>query len=122
MEEMEKKVAKGILIGFKTKEIVEVETNEDGYVDLDELYNKIGCDLVTVVEFEENIVAWVDDVGLLKSDNFVQKVSYMGFDIQLAGNILFLGTTEEGDSVGLTELELEHMMSSLSTELVGFVR
>lgn len=120
MEEMGK--AKGILIGFKTKEIVEVETNEEGYVDLDELYNKIGCDLVTVVEFEENIVAWVDDVGLLKSDNFVQKVSYMGFDIQLAGNILFLGTTEEGESVGLTELELEHMMSSLSTELVGFVR
>lgn len=113
---------KGILLGYKTKEVVEVEVDEEGYVTLEELYRLVNCSLVTVVMFEENISAFVDDEGLLLSGNFVQKIGYLEYELQLAGNILFLGSDEEGNSIGLTELEVEHFMTSLSSEVLGFVR
>ena len=113
---------KGILIGLNTKEVVEVEVDEEGHVKLDELYRLVKCSLVTVVSFEENIDAFVDDEGLLKSGNFVQEIGYLGYTLQLAGNLLFLGSDEEGSSIGLTELEVEHLMTSLSNKLIGFVR
>lgn len=65
---------------------------------LDFFYKNIGCDMIDCVYFD-GFDVWVDDEGLLKSDNLVFEYTHKGFSVPLAGNLVI---TKGVDSQGAT--------------------
>lgn len=86
----------------------------EGSKDNFDLYNKHVADLVDfatfgVYDYDNDVVAIVDDEGLLKAENLVYEVTFDGKVRQLAGDML-IGKNErrEGElyTVGFTQEEM----------------
>ena len=93
---------------------------------LDECYKAIGCDCVTVARLPLGIDAWVDDMGLLKSNNpcvylFDIFTGEMAYPTPLAGNIVFSSSNEEGETVSLNNEQLM-FIDFLGTQYAGHTR
>ena len=114
-------VYKGIVVTIEDSGIVSLFGNEDG-AHLSEMQEMIGTDTVTVVSLKNNIDMWVDDEGLLKSGNFVNRYTIEDFQIDLAGNAILLGDDGNGGTVGLNEEQVEYLVENLKFGLVGFTR
>ena len=84
-------------------------------------YEKIGCDLVDVVYIDNNVTMWVDDEGLLKSDNAVLEYTN---NITLAGNIVFTGGADSvGNNLYLDDAEIHKLkVMCRNAELKGITR
>ena len=114
-------VYKGIVVTIEDSGIVSLFGNEDG-VHLSEMQEMIGTDTVTVVSLKNNIDMCVDDDGLLKSGNFVNRYIIEDFQVDLAGNAIFLSNDGNGGTVGLNEEQIEYLVENLRFGLVGFTR
>ena len=114
-------VYRGIVVTIEDSGVVSLFGNEDG-VHLSEMQDLIGTDIVTVVSLKNNIDMWVDDEGLLKSGNFVNRYIIEDFQIDLAGNAILLGNDGNGGTVGLNEEQVEYLAENLRFGLVGFTR
>ena len=114
-------VYKGIVVTIEDSGVVSLFGNEDG-VHLSEMQDLIGTDIVTVVSLKNNIDMCVDAEGLLKSGNFVNRYTIEDFQIDLAGNAIFLSNDGNGGTVGLNEEQVEYLVENLRFGLVGFTR
>jgi len=100
---------KAILIDSQSKTIRYVEVKKKGDSSIKSIYEHIGCELVDVINLDENNDLFVDDEGLLKLHKDSQFFLYDGFDQPLAGNGLILGLNqEEGESIE-TSLSIEEV-------------
>lgn len=113
----------GIAVTLGDSGTVVLKGDENG-VAYEEIKEYVGCDIVTVVDFGHGIDAWVDDEGLLKSGNFVNEylVADMEAKMPLAGNVIFLGATQDGNTIGLNEEQIEYLSENLSFRLIGFAK
>lgn len=114
-------VYRGIVVTIEDSGAVSLFGNEDG-VHLSEMQDLIGTDIVTVVSLKNNIDMWVDDEGLLKGGNFVNRYIIEDFQIDLAGNAILLGNDGNGGTVGLDDEQVEYLVENLRFGLVGFTR
>ena len=112
---------RGIVVTIEDSGVVSLFGNEDG-VHLSEMRDLIGTDIVTVVSLKNNIDMWVDDEGLLKSGNFVNRYAIEDFQINLAVNAILLGNDGNGGTVGLNKEQITHLVKNLKFGLVGFTR
>ena len=112
---------KGIVVTIEDSGIVSLFGNEDG-VHLSEMQEMIGTDTVTVVSLKKNIDMCVDAEGLLKSGNFVNRYTIEDFQLDLAGNAIFISNDGNGGTVGLNEEQIEYLVENLRFGLVGFTR
>lgn len=101
-------VYRGIVVTIEDSGAVSLFGNEEG-VHLSEMQDLIGTDIVTVVSLKNNIDMWVDDEGLLKGGNFVNRYIIEDFQIDLAGNAILLGNDGNGGTVGLNEEQVEYL-------------
>jgi pyoverdine/dityrosine biosynthesis protein Dit1 len=100
---------KAILIDVEAQELRYVEVNKDNGSALKSMYKHIGCDLVDVINIDEQNDLFVDEEGLLKLDENSKFFLFDGFPQPLAGNGLILGLdAEEGDTIATT-LTLEEI-------------
>ena len=120
----EKELHTGIVVTFQDSGVVELKGDKDGTVSYKEIRKYVGCGVVTVISFAHNIDAWCGDEGLLESGNFVNEcnIKEPKANITLAGNILFLGSTPDGDTIGLDESQIAYLSENLTFGLKGFVR
>lgn len=81
-------------------------------IELDDMYKIIGCETVDVVRLENNIDIWVDDEGLLKK-NVITEIEINGREYQLAGRLLFMSSNKEGETVPLTNKQVEYLMDNM---------
>ena len=99
-------------------EFVQVDNTDS----LEEYYKYIDCRLVDIVQLTEEVVAIVDDEGLLKSGNPVFEFTLNKHKFNLVGNIL-LGKTEvddfEKEIVSLDELSFTRLSEQLGIKLIG---
>ena len=114
-------VYRGIVVTIEDSCVVSLFGNEDG-VHLSEMQEMIGTDIVTVVSLKNNIDMCVDDEGLLKSGNFVNRYIIEDFQIDLAGIAIFISNDGNGGTVGLNEEQIEYLVENLRFGLVGFTR
>lgn len=114
-------VYRGIVVTIEDSGAVSLFGNEEG-VHLSEMQDLIGTDIVTVVSLKNNIDMWVDDEGLLKGGNFVNRYIIEDFQIDLAGNAILLGNDGNGGTVGLDDEQVEYLVENLRFGLVGFTR
>ena len=99
------KPSKGILINAETQEVSEIEINI-----WSEIAPAIGCDLFDVIYIDDKNVIYTDDEGLLKRpENFI---AFEGYPQPLAGSLLVLGTTPDGDSCD-TSLTIEEVRDKI---------
>lgn len=95
-------------------------TNEESVVKLEDMYKLLNCNMVELVRLDNNIDAWVDEEGLLKSNNPVHEFSIGGNEVSLAGRVLFLSSNDEGDTIGLTDEQVDWLLSvELSAQMIG---
>ena len=86
---------------------------------LNELYKHIGCDLVTLVEFECNgkyYDAWIDDEGLLKNKPIPTLLINNEDMIEpqmLFGTIIF-AKNKNGNMIGLTQEDIENLQKFIA--------
>lgn len=114
-------VYKGIVVTIEDSGVVSLIGNEEG-VHLSEMQDMIGTDIVTVVSLKHNIDMWVDDEGLLKSGNFVNRYIIEDFQIDLAGNAILLGNDGNGGTIGLNDEQVDYLVDNLRFGLIGFTR
>lgn len=89
---------------------------------LDVMHEEIGCDLVDIVALDDEIDAWVDDEGLLKSENPVHSVKFGDREYQLAGKIVLFSRDDEGNSIGLNSEQVSRVRQNLEISLIGITR
>ena len=112
---------RGIVVTIEDSGIVSLFGNEEG-VYLSEMQDLIGTDTVRVVFLKKNIDMCVDAEGLLKSGNFVNRYTIEDFQLDLAGNAIFISNDGNGGTVGLNEEQVEYLVENLRFGLVGFTR
>lgn len=118
------KTVKGILVGFNDATVMDVKAESDWTVGIDEMYRLVNCDTLDVVRLTDEIDMWVDDEGLMKSDNFLQTFVYEGRKLHqpYAGNVLILAHNDEGDTIGLTDAQVEHLTKHIQIAFYGRTR
>ena len=79
-----------------TVEIIDAPKKEAD--NLDFMYKHIGCKTIDCVRFD-GVDVWVDDEGLLTSDNVVCEYTFDGHEVILAGSLL---VSKEADNLGRT--------------------
>jgi hypothetical protein len=95
---------KGILINVNDKSFTEVEVGE--YTDI---YKHLGCELFDVVNVDENNDVYVDEEGLLNLTPESKFFVIDGFPQPLCGHGLVLGIDQEtGDSVN-TSIKIDEL-------------
>ncbi|MBF2356013.1 DUF3846 domain-containing protein [Listeria seeligeri] len=67
----------------------------------------LNCRWATVVQLQENIDIWCDDEGLLQPKNHVICLKIDGINMPLAGNLLFLGHNNKGETIPLTDHQFD---------------
>lgn len=119
----QKELYTGIAVTLGDSGLVVLKGDKSG-VAYEEIRDMIGCRIVTVVSFAHNIDAWCDDEGLLATGNFVNEYTIKEPEakISLAGNIVFLGSTPEGETIGLNDEQIEYLSENLTFGLRGFVK
>lgn len=95
-------------------DVVEDEFKKVDINTLDDMYNAIGCDLIDMVNRQigdKRFDIIVDDEGLLKEKPIVSAV-YKNDRVALVGRLLFAKHGKKGETVGLTDEEIEMIMSN----------
>lgn len=82
-----------IFVDAKNRQVREIDEKPE----LKTYYKYIGCDLVDAVRFPNRDAGYVDDEGLLKNPS--DFIFFKGSHAPLAGNMVIVGTDEEGDDV-----------------------
>lgn len=123
-------VLKGVIVKYENENVKGSLLNfkEIKKIELKHMYDLIGCDLVEAVRLPKDIDIWVDEEGLLKSGNIV--IGYKvepneesdGFELQLAGNALFLSSDEEGNTIGLNEEQLKWIQDNVKYGMFGVAK
>jgi hypothetical protein len=98
---------RAILINAENETISEVEY--DG--DYRSIYKLIGCETFTIVQFPDGETLYVEDNGLLFDPQHFFK--HEGYHQPLAGNGLFLGSDDEGESIA-TQLSIDKLKDQIS--------
>lgn len=78
---------RAILINPFKREVTEVNTDTS----LDDIYNLIRCDTITVVPWDEDHALFLDDEGLLKAKEDQAYWRMLGVDQPFAGRGLIIG-------------------------------
>lgn len=100
---------KAILIDVEAQELRYVDVIKENGSSLQSMYDQIGCDLVEVINIDDQNDLFVDEEGLLKLDENSKFFLYDGFPQPLAGNGLILGLeANEGETIATT-LTLEEV-------------
>ena len=94
-------VKRGILVDVETLNVREVE-----FSGLSDMYRLIGCDMVECVAVDAKTDLWVDEEGLLKSDN-KPWVIFKGAHSPLKGNVLITGGCDRHGNTMATKMTLE---------------
>jgi hypothetical protein len=82
----------------QTVEEIDAPTNEEGdMVDLDFMYEQIGCRCFDVVRLDECDCIFVDDEGLLRS-GIQPAFGLSSYSSPLVGNALVIGSDFQGNS------------------------
>ena len=81
----------------------------------------IDCQTITSIQFTDELEAYVDDEGLLIDDPLYGAV-YLnedGMPIQgIAGRILFVNHNEEGETISLTDKQIEKIEKLTKRDIV----
>ena len=103
----------GILIDPFLKKVTNV--NVSPINTLKEMYKHIGCSMVEVVSFGDTNDLWVDEEGLLKSNQRFFKVHNLPFGHHgvIAGRALLLKCDNEGGTTSTTQT-IEQVMPRIS--------
>lgn len=111
---------RAVSVKFKDGITIVEEIDIKSYKDY---YKYLECDCFDVaMNKDRTISAFVDDSGLLVSDNPVCTYSDLGFDEPLAGNVVFAGGVDsEGETLPLSE-DISVMMISNAIDVIGFTR
>jgi len=111
---------RAISVRFKDGISIVEEVDIKSYKDY---YKYLECDCFDVaMNKDRTISAFVDDSGLLISDNPVCDYGTLGFYEPLAGNVVFAGGVDsDGDTLPLSE-DISVMMVSNAIDLIGFTR
>ena len=106
---------RAILIDPFTRLIGEVDTD----CTLDQVYDLLGVDLITVVSFDKEHAMFLDDEGLLKPKQEMQYFKVKGADQPFAGRGLIIGD-QYGDNrpATLTVEEVASKVTFLERETV----
>ncbi len=114
-----------VLVKKGEGKVLEVPVEQADILTFQDLYTLIDTDIIEGVFLKENLVAWVDEEGLLKPMNFVQEYDFGRFGEakrQLAGNLVITSLNEEGDAIGLNPEQIQAIVANLKFSLLGFVR
>lgn len=84
---------KGIIIDPSFRSVDYIDGD---FADFKEIQNEIGCDCFTIAGYLNNHAVFCDDEGMFRMNMVFTKMSHYPFP--LAGRILLLQTTEDGDS------------------------
>ena len=124
---MSKKV-EGILFEYDLGETKAIMVRLEQENTLEQMYKVISCSSVDCVSLPKGIDIWTDDEGLLKSDSAV--INYVirendesdGFELHLAGKSLFLSTDEDGNTIGLSNEQIDWVQKNVRVGLYGFTK
>lgn len=110
---------KSLFFNAKENQFEIIETMKP---DLQLFYKKIECDCIDIAVRKIDGKAFniiLDNEGLLKEDPIVSAIDGNG-DPMLVGNLMFFGgeTTEDGELVGLTDAEIDHILRSVGVAVV----
>ena len=95
---------KALFVNVKDCRIEETEIK-----DWREISPKIGCDLFTCLEIENDETLYLDDEGLINGKWGANESFYLkGYPQILMGNALLLGTDKEGESTS-TKMTIEEL-------------
>lgn len=100
---------KAILFDPETSESKTVEVS-----DFRDIQNKIGCRYFTCIQISPNETIYLDDEGLLNGTLFGTKLH--DYPSPVMGKLLFLGTTEDGNSED-TSFEPDDIMNMVDYTL-----
>ena len=84
---------------------------------LHEMYRILGCNTVDCVSIEINdkyYDIWCDDEALLQANPI--PTLYVDEDLMIFGNLLFATSSEEGETRGLTALDMAILMSYIKKQ------
>lgn len=118
----------GILFEYDLGETKAIMAKLEKESTLEQMYKLIDCSSVDCVSLPKNIDIWTDDEGLLKSDSAV--IHYVirendesdGFELHLAGKSLFLSTDEDGNTIGLSNEQIDWVQKNVRVGLYGFTK
>ena len=116
----------GILFEYDLGETKAIMAKLEKESTLEQMYKLIDCSSVDCVSLPKNIDIWTDDEGLLKSDSAV--IHYVirendesdGFELHLAGKSLFLSTDEDGNTIGLSNEQIDWVQKNVRVGLYCF--
>lgn len=109
---------KGIFIDVENRQVSEVEI-QDG---LQPIYDKVGCELFEIVEYDYFNDVYVDEEGLLKLTPESKFFTIEGYPTPLVGNGLIMGVDKDsGESVD-TNLSVEEVSKRISFQTLNEVR
>lgn len=103
---------KGILIDVNNRTITEIQVNNVDGNCLSDLYKNIGCDLVELIDIDDDNCVFFDEEGLLKLTEKSNFFLFDGYPQPIAGNGVILGFNEEGDSIDTT-LSVEEIKTKI---------
>lgn len=111
---------KSLFLNIEDNKFEIIETKKP---DLQLFYKKIECDCIDIAVRKIDGKAFniiLDDEGLLKEDPIVSAIDGNG-NPMLVGNLMFFGgeTTEDGELVGLTDAEIDHILRSVGVAVVS---
>jgi len=106
---------KGILI---TPDEATIENIDGPFEDFHEIQKAIDCDCFTIAGYFEGHAVFVDDEGLFKENKMFTLMDH--YPQPLAGKILILGTTDDGDckDVSLTVQKVSDSLQFLTIQQV----
>ena len=79
--------------------------------ELSEYYKAIGCDLIDMVDRKigrKRYTIICDDEGLFREDVRISAINNLG-GVMLVGNLMFVKTGEEGETLGLEKSDIEYI-------------
>lgn len=107
---------KGIIIDPDSRSIDYVERD---FADFREIQNEIHCSCFTVAGYLNGHAVYCDDEGLMNLNLVFTKMSH--YPYPLAGRILLLGTTEDGESENVT-MSLDQVKKEVKFQTVFQVK
>ena len=85
--------------------------------ELEEYYKLIGCDCIDIADRKIGgkwFDVMLDDEGLFREDHKISAINDMG-EPMFVGNLMFFHHDGEGNLVGLTDEDIDHLMKYIKT-------
>lgn len=113
-----KKVIKGVLVNTQTNEIKPYSFEYEETKFLPNIYELLGCECIDIVsrKFGEHTLDIIcDDEGLLKEDQSPSIFTFNRHNLveQLVGNVFICSSNDEGESISLTEEQVQSVLASI---------